>query len=283
MLRLLAIFATCATAHRLDARCSSSSAAGAVHRLRGGGFAFGFLKDLGIGEVKGTISLEHENFAMPQHPQLTTLNVDPPVYEIPGFLAADECATIIEAAESGKKMPRIPYGAKNKIFTGSKFAAGKAAAVEPFFERACALYGDVPRTRFEPVTVTRYAEGQYQAKHLDSRLPHEVQRNAQYFETGGQRIAQVIVYLQAPDAGGTTKFYHPSFGSLACTPEVGKALIFPTATLRGEADPRYTHSGEPVEAGVKWIIGTWLMEVDRQDGEQIDKAIDELWKLTEKT
>ena len=65
-------------------------------------------------------------------------------------------------------------------------------------------------------------------------------------------------------------------------PEQGKALVFPTATLRGEADERYLHSGEPVERGTKWIMGTWLMETERQDKAEIDQAIDELWKLARK-
>ena len=61
---------------------------------------------------------------------------------------------------------------KNRIFTGTKWAAAGAAVVEPFFERSCALFGDVPRTRFEPVTVTKYAAGQYQA---NPSWPQEVQ------------------------------------------------------------------------------------------------------------
>jgi len=246
----------------------------AALRLRGGAFNL-----FGMGQPRATISVERQNFAMPQHPTLNTLSADPPVFEVPNFLSADECAAIIAAAESSEVMPPIPYGAKNRIFTGKKYAAGSAGVVDPFFERACAVFGDVPRSRFEPVTVTSYGEGQYQAKHLDARLPHEINRNAQYLAAGGQRIAQIIVYLQAPAAGGTTKFHGSAFGDLAATPEAGKALIFPTATLRGEADERYLHSGEPVEAGTKWIIGTWLMETEREDTDDIDKAIGALWKL----
>lgn len=269
---------------------SSSSTHGPRHgllRLRGGALAFSLFDDLKknlleLGEKQGTISVERQNFALPTHPSLKVLSADPPVYEVPNFLTEQQCADIIAAAESGKEMPPIPYGAKNRIFTGTKFAAGASGAVDPFFAEACALFGGVPANRFEPVTVTRYDAGQYQAKHLDARLPHEVKRNAQYFATGGQRIAQVIVYLQPPEAGGATQFYGASFGGLAAQPEVGKALVFPTATLRGEADERYLHSGEPVQAGTKWIIGTWLMETERQDGDQIAAAIQELWKLARK-
>ena len=137
--------------------------------------------------------------------------------------------------------------------------------------------------RAEPTTVTRYEAGEYQAKHLDARLPHEVRRTKAYLAAGGQRIAQVIVYLRAPAAGGGTKFYGPSFGGgLEVAAEAGKALVFPTATVDGLADERYLHAGEPVGAGTKWIAGTWLMETERTDLDEVDKALGELWKLAGK-
>ena len=222
-------------------------------------------------EPTGPISLTKQNFAAPTHPNLRILNEDPPVYEIPGFLSEEECSSIIAAAESGDELPPIPYGSKNRIFTGRKWAVGSPGAkflcpaAAPFFTKACAVFGDVPSNRFEPVTVTRYRESEYQAQHLDARLPHEIKRDAAYLRSGGQRIAQLIVYLQPPKRGGETKFFRSAFKNLAVTPETGKALIFPTATLRGEADERYLHSGEPVLDGTKFIIGTWLMETERSD------------------
>ena len=142
------------------------------------------------------------------------------------------------------QMPPIPYGRKNNIFTGTKWAAGGAAVSEPFFERACALW-DVPASRFEPTTVTRYGPSEYQAKHLDARLPHEVTRNAAYFKTGGQRIAQIIVYLRAPEAGGCTKFYHSAFGGLEC-PE--RPISIPAA-LSAVTEPKRRPAARPPKAG----------------------------------
>ena len=210
---------------------------------------------------------------------LRTVSTEPPVYVIDNFLSDEECDACLEAAKGGA-FPAVPYGAKNKIFTGTKWAAHQQhESVDLFLERTCAAFGGLPASRFDPVTVTRYAEGQYQAKHLDARLPHQIVRNAAYMKTGGQRISQLICYLQAPEAGGATKFYGPAFNGLAVQPVKGTALIFPTATLDGLADERYLHSGEPVERGTKWIVGTWLMEVPRTDARDVAKAIDELWKL----
>ena len=172
------------------------------------------------------------------------------------------------------------YGAKNKIFTGTKWAAHRQdPAVDLFLERAAEAFGGLSEERFDPVTVTRYCAGEYKAKHLDARLPHQIVRNKAYLASGGQRIAQLICYLRAPTAGGETRFYGPAFSGLAIKPKAGTALIFPTATLEGLADERYLHSGEPVGKGDKWIVGTWLMETDRTDGADVQRAIYELWKL----
>ena len=117
------------------------------------------------------ISVEKRNFALPRHPELVTLNDALPVYEVPGFLTDAECDELIAAAQSSQ-FPPIPYGAKNKIFTGTKWAAAGEPIVAPFLRQCCELFG-VPETRFEPITITRYDEGQYQAQHLDARLKHQ--------------------------------------------------------------------------------------------------------------
>ena len=238
-----------------------------------------------MGPTEGPISLAKANFAQPvwDGPQLRELNTVPPVYAIDNFLSDEECDACREAALAGA-FPAVPYGAKNKIFTGTKWAAHQQhETVDLFLERTCAAFGDLPPSRFDPVTVTRYAEGQYQAKHLDARLPHQINRNAAYLATGGQRIAQLICYLQSPDEGGATRFFGPAFNGLAVPAKKGTALIFPTATLDGLADERYLHSGEPVVRGTKWIVGTWLMEQERTDAKDVQKAIDELWKLEGRT
>jgi len=238
-----------------------------------------------LGPTDGPISLEKGNFAMPkwESTALKMLNEQPPVYVIENFLSDAECDACREAAETGS-FPAVPYGNKNQIFTGTKWAAHQQhETVDLFLDRVGTAFGGLSANRFDPVTVTRYAEGQYQAKHLDARLPHQITRNAAYMATGGQRIAQAICYLQAPDAGGETRFFGPAFNGLAVTPKKGSALFFPTATLAGLADERYLHSGEPVTRGTKWIVGTWLMEAPRTDADDVAKAIDALWKLEGRT
>jgi len=235
-----------------------------------------------MGPTDGPISSSGRgNFARPRWDagKLREVHAIPPVYIIDDFLSETECDACREAAEGGM-FPAVPYGAKNKIFTGTKWAAHmQHESVDLFLRRACEAFGHLPPSRFDPVTVTRYGPGEYQAKHLDARLPHEIKRTPAYLASGGQRIAQLIAYLESPDEGGATKFYGPAFKGLAIEPKKGRALIFPTATLSGIADERYLHSGEPVVAGTKWIVGTWLMETERTDAKDVANAIDALWKL----
>ena len=236
-----------------------------------------------MGPTEGPISLRQSNFAKPldsNRGRVRQVSANPPVYVIDDFLSEEECDACVAAANAGA-FPAVPYGAKNNIFTGTKWAAHRQhESIDLFLERSCETFGNLSPQRFDPVTVTRYAEGQYQAKHLDARLPHQINRNAAYLATGGQRIAQLICYVQAPEAGGETKFFGPAFnGVLAVPPRKGSALVFPTATLDGLADERYLHAGEPVTRGNKWIVGTWLMERERTDAKDVARAIDELWKL----
>ena len=82
-----------------------------------------------------------------------------------------------------------------RCFTGTKWAAEGCAASRPFASRGAALFG-VGEGRLEPVTVTRYRHGQYQRKHLDSRPAGDASGYSEFMGSGGQRLAQLIVYLQ---------------------------------------------------------------------------------------
>lgn len=150
-----------------------------------------------------------------------------------------------------------------RCFTGTKWDID--AVNHPFAARAASLFG-VSTARLEPVTLTRYNAGEYQRQHLDARPLGDTSGVSEFASSGGQRLAQVIVYLQAPAAGGETTFHGPAFGGrLAVQPEKGTALVFPTACMRdGTPDERYVHCGEPVSGPrAKWIVGSWLMQGER--------------------
>uniref|UniRef100_A0A7S4B109 Fe2OG dioxygenase domain-containing protein n=1 Tax=Chrysotila carterae TaxID=13221 RepID=A0A7S4B109_CHRCT len=152
-----------------------------------------------------------------------------------------------------------------RCFTGTKWstqlqrpshAQRTHATVEPFLEHACALFRVSP-DRFEVPTVTKYAVGQFQREHTDARVACDSLGLDEFSASGGQRLAQLLVYLQPPLAGGETSFRLFGF---CVKPRRGDALVFPTAFADGTADQRYVHAGEPVTQGEKWNINTWLMQ-----------------------
>ena len=155
-----------------------------------------------------------------------------------------------------------------RCFTGTKWNADGADVSRRFASKAAGLFG-VGEARLEPVTVTRYRAGEFQQRHLDARPLGDTAGLQQFLASGGQRLAQIIVYLQAPTAGGETRFHGAAFGAggLAVEAVRGRALVFPTAcSAVGTPDERYVHSGEAVGGGEKWIVGTWLMEAEREQG-----------------
>ena len=85
----------------------------------------------------------------------------------------------------------------------------------------------------------------------------------------GGRHATVLLYLDAPDAGGATVF--PALG-LAVAPEPGTAIYFRNAVepvsdpFAMDPHPDAAHAGAPVRAGAKTIATKWFHPVPFPDG-----------------
>eukprot|EP00878_Enallax_costatus_P024843 GHUV01026535.1.p1 GENE.GHUV01026535.1~~GHUV01026535.1.p1 ORF type:complete len:202 (+),score=31.89 GHUV01026535.1:238-843(+) len=111
----------------------------------------------------------------------------------------------------------------------------------------------------------RYFEGEYQRVHFDARPLGDSQGASAWLAAGGQRLVQIVVYLNTMSAaqGGATAFHHPVLKGLSVQPEQGAALVFFPALADGAVDERMAHSGEPVVEGEKWIINTWAMQYSK--------------------
>ena len=133
-----------------------------------------------------------------------------------------------------------------------------AGGVRDFVDKAAGLLA-LPASHLEPPLVTRYGPGEQQRVHLDARPAGDLERGA-FADTGGQRLAQVVVYLRSPRGGGHTRFHHDALGGLSVPPTAGDALVFFPAFADGACDLRMAHSGDPVEEGEKWILNTWACE-----------------------
>ena len=103
--------------------------------------------------------------------------------------------------------------------------------------------------RYERWQATRYFRGGKFEYHLDAGPWHT--------EPAGDRAATVLVYLDSPTRGGGTSFKHLD---LRITPKPGTLIYWNNLRANGTPDPAMLHSGEPVRAGQKTVLVTWIRE-----------------------
>ena len=176
------------------------------------------------------------------------------------LLSAAECEALVDAAK-----PRLLRSRTIDTQTGGEALNRDRTSDGMFFTRfENAIVQRVelrvarllrwPVQNFEGMQVLRYRNGAQYKPHYD------------YFDTGdpatpallargGQRVATLIMYLQAPERGGATVF--PD-AAISVPPIRGSAVFFSYADAN--PDSLSLHGGAPVEAGEKWIATLWLRE-----------------------
>ncbi|MDH3746877.1 MAG: 2OG-Fe(II) oxygenase [Gammaproteobacteria bacterium] len=108
----------------------------------------------------------------------------------------------------------------------------------------------------EPMSILRYAPGQYYRPHVDYFNP-KLDVAEKLLQDGGQRRASAVTYLSAPSAGGGTSF--PRL-KLSVPAIAGSTLWFRNCFDDGQVDDRSLHAGETVEKGEKWVVTKWFRE-----------------------
>mgnify|MGYP003402374973 FL=1 len=192
---------------------------------------------------------------------LTAISYDPVIIRYDQILSDDECDHLIELARPtlarSHVLNRSTGGndvSEIRTSEGAYFPRGHTEIIATI-ERRIANTILLPIDRAEPFQVMRYrVGGRYDAHHdfFDPADPG----SAVHLAAGGQRIATMILYLNTPEAGGTTDF--PGLG-LSVRPERGSALYFEYSG-QGRPDVRLRHGGMPVIQGEKWIATKWFRE-----------------------
>lgn len=108
----------------------------------------------------------------------------------------------------------------------------------------------------EPMSILRYAPGEYYKPHVDYFNP-KLNVSAGLMEDGGQRTASAITYLSTPEAGGGTSFPHLGINVPAAS---GNTLWFRNCNDDGDIDARSLHAGDTVDAGEKWVVTKWFRQ-----------------------
>jgi prolyl 4-hydroxylase len=106
----------------------------------------------------------------------------------------------------------------------------------------------------EGLQILRYRPGEEYKPHYDYFDP-AAPGAAAILARGGQRLASLVIYLEAPARGGATCF--PDIG-LEVMPARGNAVFF--SYERADPDSRTLHGSAPVLEGEKWVATQWLRE-----------------------
>ena len=108
----------------------------------------------------------------------------------------------------------------------------------------------------EPAQGQRYAQGQEFKPHTDyfDTVGADFER---YTRVAGQRTWTFMIYLNAVEAGGATRF---KAIDKTIRPEPGKLLAWNNRFPDGTPNPATLHHGMKVRKGVKYIVTKWYRE-----------------------
>lgn len=182
----------------------------------------------------------------------------PDILVISDFLTPDECAQFKALAEprllkSGVVDNRTGGTTDHEARTshGTYFSKGQDPFITQIETRISELV-NWPNDSSEGMQVMRYEQGQEYKAHYDS-FDKTQPSYPTLTRSGGNRVGTFLIYLQAPDGGGST-----SFPNLGITVQATPGTVLFWNYLPDQPDTRLLHSGDPVTAGTKWIATKWL-------------------------
>lgn len=173
------------------------------------------------------------------------------IMRFPQLFTPEECAHVANAgADSFEPSYVVDSNSGRRILhpirTADEAVLGptREDLVVQALNRRIAVISGTDVNQGESLTLLRYRPGQ------QFRLHSDVLAN-----TRNQRVATVLVYLNAGFEGGRTMF--PAH-QLEIEPQPGDAILFRNVDPQGVPDTTMRHSGEPVVRGTKWLATRWI-------------------------
>lgn len=188
----------------------------------------------------------------------------PSVFYFENLLSEAECDLLVGLSEQDGKMARSTVvdnvdGSRQvddrRISDSTWFQRSENPLVSMIEARIASLIR-WPASHGEGLQVLRYQVGGEYRPHVDYFDPR-LSGSKQHLQTGGQRVATMIMYLADVEAGGGTRF--PRIG-LEFRPKKGAGLLFANIKATGEPHDQSLHAGLPVVEGTKYIATKWLRE-----------------------
>lgn len=179
------------------------------------------------------------------------------LYVLRDFLAPDTCAALIDRIDAGCRPSTVADANGDDGFRTSQTCHldGNDLMIAALDQRLAAMLGIDARLG-EPLQGQRYAVGQEFKAHTDYFEPDGPDFD-RYCGRSGNRTWTMMVYLNAPRAGGATRF--TSIGKIIQA-ETGKLLVWNNRRADGTLNAMTLHQGMKVRAGTKYIITKWFRD-----------------------
>ncbi len=168
-----------------------------------------------------------------------------------GFLDPEACAELCSLIDDQRRPSTLADDQGIERFRTSETCdLDPAHPLVARVQQQLAELAGIPLSHAEPLQGQRYAPGQEFRPHTDTFNPD----GADYFlhcAEAGQRSWTAMVYLNAPDEGGATRF--KAIGK-TIPPEMGKLLMWNNLLADGSPNPATLHQGMKVRRGTKYIL-----------------------------
>ena len=173
------------------------------------------------------------------------------------FLDAETCAELIALIDANRRPSTIADANGDAGYRTSETCdldpvLGVVQRVEAAIRAATGIDGAFG----EPLQGQRYAVGQEFKPHTDYFEPNGLDYY-KFCSVAGNRTWTVMIYLNAPEAGGATRF---KAIDKTIQPEAGKLVAWNNRRADRTLNPATIHHGMKVRAGVKYVITKWFRE-----------------------
>jgi prolyl 4-hydroxylase len=179
------------------------------------------------------------------------------LFIVRGFLVPAACAALIARIDERRRPSEIAddVGVSNFRTSETRDLDWRDPVVGEVDRKISALLG-LPLDASEPIQGQRYAPGQEFKPHTDTFEPGGYDFYVHTADTG-QRTWTAMIYLNAPEDGGATRF--KAIGKTV-QPQTGKLLAWNNLLPDGRPNPATLHQGMKVRRGTKYILTKWFRE-----------------------
>ncbi len=173
------------------------------------------------------------------------------------FLGRDECAKICAMIDARRRPSEIAddIGVANFRTSETSDLDEADPTVIAINHQIADLLG-LDLAFGEPMQGQRYAPGQEFKAHTDFFEPDGADFYT-FTAERGQRTWTAMIYLNAPEVGGATRF--KTFGK-SIQPETGKLVAWNNLLPDGRPNPATLHHATKVRKGLKYVITKWFRE-----------------------